>query len=726
MEFNPNRRYTKPEDYTGHPTPPYNQQPHPQNGSPGVRTYPTETREMHHRNGDNRDISEFDRLRQQCLRNRKLYEDSNFLAAVSSLYYSRQPPYRFDWKRPGDIARIYNARPGFFVNDISRFDVKQGTLGDCWVLAAIACLSSPEHRERFFRVVPDDQSFHDSWYAGLFHFFFWHFGEWKEVVVDDQLPVVGRELFFVHSSQPNEFWAALLEKAYAKLYGSYEALKGGSMADSLTDFTGGLTESYTIRGKHANMPRNIINILFKALDRNALIGCGIDPVKSGSREAVLENGLVAGHAYSVTDLREIQMMTDRGQIPVTLIRVRNPWGNKIEWNGRWSDRSQEWLSIPDREREQIGLVQRDNGEFWMDFQDFERNFDNLEICNLTLDDDLSHVVEHHGRWIKGFNAGGIPSNRDTFWTNPQYHVGLQDTDDDDDSHCSFIVQVMQKDRRKIKNKGPRFLFLGFVIYRCSRDDPIPLNKDFFDYNNPYARCNAFSNTRQVVKRFAFPPGDYVVMPCTYEPHQEVDYYVRFFFEKGNVAEYSDEKPAKITIPPPEPSAGYKEQEEKFKQFFYKAAGEDMEVNPFELKIAINDALKKEPLHREIGIDACKSFVSLMDVDNSGRLGINELSYLWNHLRSWKKVFYQYDANKSGTMNSYELQRALPAAGYKVSHKTMVAIIFRYGNENNGIELDNFLILLARLMKLFNIYSKHEANGHAEFTLQQLLEQSLYS
>lgn len=61
-----------------------------------------------------------------------------------------------------------------------------------------------------------------------------------------------------------------------RLYGSYEALKGGNMADSLTDFTGGLTESYVIRGKHANMPRNIVNILFKALDRNALIGCGID------------------------------------------------------------------------------------------------------------------------------------------------------------------------------------------------------------------------------------------------------------------------------------------------------------------------------------------------------------------------------------------------------------------------------------------------------------------
>jgi hypothetical protein len=50
---------------------------------------------------------------------------------------------------------------------MTRFDVTQGRIGDCWMLAALANLTQNE--ELMNMVVPRDQGF-DQNYAGIFHF----------------------------------------------------------------------------------------------------------------------------------------------------------------------------------------------------------------------------------------------------------------------------------------------------------------------------------------------------------------------------------------------------------------------------------------------------------------------------------------------------------------------------------------------------------------------------
>ena len=72
-----------------------------------------------------------------------------------------------------------------------------------------------QNETMFKHVCPTDQNFGRD-YCGAFKFHFWRYGEWVEVIVDDKLPVYNGSLFFSRSSTNNEFWTALLEKAYAK------------------------------------------------------------------------------------------------------------------------------------------------------------------------------------------------------------------------------------------------------------------------------------------------------------------------------------------------------------------------------------------------------------------------------------------------------------------------------------------------------------------------------
>lgn len=54
-------------------------------------------------------------------------------------------------------------------------------------------------------------------------------------------------------------------------------------------------------------------------------------------EAQTPEGLIRGHAYSITRVQNVDIQTPNVTGKIPLLRLRNPWGNESEWNGAWSD-----------------------------------------------------------------------------------------------------------------------------------------------------------------------------------------------------------------------------------------------------------------------------------------------------------------------------------------------------------------------------------------------------
>src|SRR5690348_16519522 len=73
---------------------------------------------------------------------------------------------------------------------------------------------------------------------------FWVRGNWLDVVVDDRIPYYdcwgdGKPIPALLKVVDGEIWPAMIEKAFAKLNGSYFNIERGSIYDALENFTGG-------------------------------------------------------------------------------------------------------------------------------------------------------------------------------------------------------------------------------------------------------------------------------------------------------------------------------------------------------------------------------------------------------------------------------------------------------------------------------------------------------
>lgn len=114
--------------------------------------------------------------------------------------------------------------------------VKQGYIGDCYLISAIGVLDSTNIK-RILGV--------DEWKNadGSFMVRFKKYGKDIYVIIDNRFPSSGGdEWLFGRCENKKEIFTNILEKAYAKLYGGYQNIVGGKVSIALADMTGGFPE----------------------------------------------------------------------------------------------------------------------------------------------------------------------------------------------------------------------------------------------------------------------------------------------------------------------------------------------------------------------------------------------------------------------------------------------------------------------------------------------------
>ncbi|CAK9091177.1 unnamed protein product [Durusdinium trenchii] len=308
------------------------------------------------------------------------------------------------WVRAMDFSRQDSAKPThptlgdshmcLFEGSIEAQDILQGALGDCWLLAAMATLAEHEGAINSLFAETCVQP------NGKYHvkLFDPQLKQWTVICIDDFVPCVADprdpEKAAMEDGMPKalyahphgrEIWVMLLEKAFAKLCGSYAATEAGITEWAISAMTGGnawryeRTESTWERmdlvtqiskdkracafkpsdEKHED--EDFFQLLRHYHRQGAVLCCG------GVQAAGQKQGLVPKHAFSLLQVRAVPVNWHSNEY-FRMVQIRNPWGTG-EWKGSWCDGSPLWMKYP-HVQSALDFSSRDDGTYWMQWEDF--------------------------------------------------------------------------------------------------------------------------------------------------------------------------------------------------------------------------------------------------------------------------------------------------------------------------------------------------------------------
>jgi hypothetical protein len=412
---------------------------------------------------------DFDKVYQYCKDNSVLFMDKQFPNTAASLYQvPAHPEYRGQWKSFGwsrASAILGQGKYNIFANQIDPSDIRQGQLGDCYFLCALASMAEqPSLIRRLFYLKETNTH-------GVLGIWLHINGAWKLFILDEYFPSTtasGKPDFVFSKSVGNDLWVCALEKAYAKAYGSFFDITGGDPVHALRDLSGA---PYDRIEDYSDLAKAWAK-LKESNAQNFILTCFTKSTQITEEKS--ESGLVSGHAYSIMDVREV--IDSRGKVRM-ILEIRNPWG-KFEWKGEFSDKSPLWTAEAKRS---LKVEDHDDGVFWMPFERFVEAFEGIGILKA----------------LPGYVNNSVLVKRSKPIDRCILRLGISDP------KVNLTVSVDQIDSKTIDERDYQLSYFRVTIGRI-------VGKDTIEFVN-----SVLSPERNIFLEDTYTKGDYVILVEAY-------------------------------------------------------------------------------------------------------------------------------------------------------------------------------------------------------------------
>ncbi|XP_033944699.1 calpain-1 catalytic subunit-like [Pseudochaenichthys georgianus] len=297
----------------------------------------------------------------------------------------------------------------------------------------------------------------------------------------------------------------------------------GWPSESFKDLCGGVNIKFSISDE-----KKVWTILSNASSCNAMICCTSYTDKERKWAEPEDGTIQSNHVYTVTAVIEVMKTIESSK--VKLVRVINPYG-KFEWEGKWSDESDMWKKVSEKDRENCKVDI--DGEFWMELEDFCRNLKDLYICCENpnfIDGDVNcqwQSLTHHGKCTNGKSAGDVLSNP-SFGTNPQYRqkVNIIDASESKDIH---IILSLMKNHGQVNRKEKKGTRIGIHVFKIppgtAQGD---LSTEDIKKLTQLNGSNRDTHWGELVETHSMEPGEYLIVPSIKVPDQSADFVLTIF------------------------------------------------------------------------------------------------------------------------------------------------------------------------------------------------------